>query len=134
MGEIKRLSTKELEQTLDVWKKYLSGDSKYEEAGEYCWQNGDITNLAEEVLEHRKRSEGETDRNNRTFRIDDARRLVGKVSAASSRIELSDYKLKRTIINVDGDELIVLAWALSEYIGRHREQDEAADEDAIPFC
>jgi hypothetical protein len=55
MGEIKRLSTKELEQTLDVWKKYLSGDSKYEEAGEYCWQNGDITNLAEEVLEYRRK-------------------------------------------------------------------------------
>ena len=58
MEGIKRLSTKELEQTLDVWKKYLAGDAKYAEAGEYCWKNGDITNLAEEVLEHRKGSEG----------------------------------------------------------------------------
>jgi len=54
MEGIKRLSTKELEQTLDVWKKYLAGDAKYAEAGKYCWKNGDITNLAEEVLEHRK--------------------------------------------------------------------------------
>lgn len=48
---MERLSTEDLKIRLKDWKDSLSGKS---EAGDYAWQNGDITNLAEEVLEYRQ--------------------------------------------------------------------------------
>ena len=50
------------------------------------------------------------------YRVDVAQKLLDKVDYASYQLECR----LRTIINLGGDDVVVLYWALQEYINRHK--------------